>query len=92
MLRSTGKIWARQWRGGKSCYSKNYISKDKKLLAFENGYHELHNDEEFIELRESVVKWCNERVAKAKILVWIILFLIFFFYTRIWKIDNGIYY
>ena len=41
-------------------------SKDKKLNLFENGYHELHNDVEYLEMRKNILDWCNERVDKSQ--------------------------
>ena len=39
---------------------------DKTIKLFENGYHELQHDEEYEELKNMMLEWCNNRINKSK--------------------------
>lgn len=39
-------------------------SKDKSLKFFEEGYHQLHDDNEMTSLQKYIFKWCKQRSLK----------------------------
>ncbi|CAD8171470.1 unnamed protein product [Paramecium octaurelia] len=41
-------------------------SQDKSIKLFENGYHELQHDFEFIEMKQIIIEWCSLRLQKAE--------------------------
>ncbi|CAK83537.1 unnamed protein product (macronuclear) [Paramecium tetraurelia] len=40
-------------------------SQDKSIKLFENGYHELQHDFEFIEMKQIIIDWCSIRLQNA---------------------------
>ncbi|CAD8176051.1 unnamed protein product [Paramecium pentaurelia] len=41
-------------------------SQDKSIKLFENGYHELQHDFEFVEMKQIIIDWCSIRLQKAE--------------------------
>jgi len=65
-------------------------SKHKAYKAFQNGYHNIYDDNEGDEAKNFIMKWCNERLQTSKDFSNFLFYLIWFNFSLVIEKDLSV--